>query len=727
MSIPERPHLRALADRLGILPDYVDCGGVHHSTLDTTREGLLSALGFDASSEASASAALAQLDHAESRRLLDAIRVVSDTATEELHIPFRALPVHGPSRVDWHADIVDEEGRVRGFQGACDAVDAASKMVARIRQRMDCGYYRVKLHVYGNDFDEIGEQFLVIVPTTCFTFSDKCRGRRLLGIWSNLYTVRSEQNWGVGDCGDLRQLVDLASEVGVAAVGLNPLHATRNHDPDISPYRSLTRLFCNPIYLDLHSIPEVGESPAAHSAMEASSLVRDLDCFRAASNIDYGAIWRRKCAVLRELYAAFVEHHRDRPTARGGAYAQFMRERGDAMRSFATFVALDGFFRDQGVFGWQAWPIAYRDHRSPAVRDFRDAHAEEIGFQCYLQFALDQQLGDVARHAASLGLPIGLLHDLAIGTAPDGADPWLYPDVFVEGASIGAPPDALAPQGQDWGLAPLHPLRLRESGYRYWIDVLRGAFAHAGALRMDHVMGLLRQFWIPKGHDGVRGAYISFPSNDLFGILALESRRHKAFVVGEDLGTVPPGFSETLERWGILSTRVLYFERDGHGEFTPPHGYCDRALVAANTHDLPPLAGFWTGRDLELRRATGQIKSEKEWSAACARRESDRQALLRCLRREGLWQSDSAEASYELVAAICAMLSRTPAPLMGVSLDDVALETEPVNLPGVKPDAFASWTRRMTKSLAELRSPAALQLFHALSDRQVFGTQRPGG
>jgi 4-alpha-glucanotransferase len=377
------------------------------------------------------------------------------------------------------------------------------------------------------------------------------------------------------------------------------------------------------------------------------------------------------------------------------------------------------------------------------VERFRRDHADEVDFHGYLQFELDRQLAGVAAQARSAGLRIGLYHDLAIGAAPDGSDAWSFPGLFVADASIGAPPDALAENGQNWELPPLHPLQIRQDGYRFWIRLLRGAFAHAGALRIDHVMGLSRQFWIPKGFDGRDGAYVRYPAADLFGVLALESRRSGAIVVGEDLGTVPAGFDELLERWGVLSTRVLYFEREDTGEFRPSHTYSRRAVATVNSHDLAPLAGFAEGRDLVLRRQAGAITSDVDLEEAQAHRKLDCEALLLRLEAEGFWpladsptEVDSTSGTgwgsnagqlglAELCAAVHMFLGRSPAPLVGVSLDDLAGEMEPVNLPGVKPDVFRGWSRRMRPKLEEICNASAVrQTLAGLGDRAADGGRK---
>jgi 4-alpha-glucanotransferase len=338
------------------------------------------------------------------------------------------------------------------------------------------------------------------------------------------------------------------------------------------------------------------------------------------------------------------------------------------------------------------------------VKEFSQQHADAIDRQRYLQFELDRQIHAVA---SADELAIGLYGDLAIGTAPSGSDPWMFPDLFVGGASVGAPPDDYSLDGQDWGLPPVDPVRLKAEAYRYWIVLLRNALEHMGALRIDHVMGLFRQYWIPAGRPATEGAYVRFPSQDLLGILALESRRHGSLIIGEDLGTVPRGLPAVLKRWGILSSRVLYFEKDKRGRYRPARRYSSRALVTANTHDHPPLAGFWQGRDLELRDQVGSLGKGRSLADAMEERQHERHALVARLASEGCLDAQIPRSSYpQLCKSVYAMLAHTPAPLVGVWLDDLAGETDPVNLPGVDLGRYPGWSRRVTSTVEQLRRDA---------------------
>lgn len=349
---------------------------------------------------------------------------------------------------------------------------------------------------------------------------------------------------------------------------------------------------------------------------------------------------------------------------------------------------------------WRSWPYEYRSPHTPAVREFRRANAALIDFHRWLQFETDRQLGAVAERARALGMRIGAYQDLAIGTSPAGSDAWGDRALFCEDASVGAPPDQYSSTGQVWGLPPINPRVLREEGYRYWSLLLRRAFDHAGALRIDHAIGLFRTFWVPNGGTGKDGAYVRFPAQDLLGILALESVRHGALVVGEDLGTVPREVPPTLKKWGILSSKILYFEHDHRG-FKPEKSYPPLALTTVNTHDMAPIAGWWEGRDLEIRARVGTLRTAAEIRRAKRERHRARQALLDRLKLRRNGESED-EFLTKLTSAAHAFLCRTPSVLVGESLDDLIGERDPVNVPGVGQDRYPNWRRKTSITVEEM-------------------------
>jgi 4-alpha-glucanotransferase len=337
------------------------------------------------------------------------------------------------------------------------------------------------------------------------------------------------------------------------------------------------------------------------------------------------------------------------------------------------------------------------------VARFAAEHAKRVDYHRWLQFEADRQLGEAARRARSAGMRVGLYQDLAIGTAAASAHTWAFPGLFVRGVSLGAPPDPYSASGPNWHLPPLDPRALRRNRYEYFINLVRGGFRHGGALRIDHVMGLFRLFWIPDGGPASQGAYVRYPAEDLLGILALESARHTAIVVGEDLGTVPPEVPPALSRWGVLSSKVLYFEREWDGKFKPSVTYPSLALATANTHDVPTLAGFWQGRDIDTRVTVGMLDAGEAAQHAHRERERERGALLHLLASERILPHEAAPAAAaDLSGAVHEFLCRTPAELVGLSLDDLGGELDAVNVPGVGPDKHSSWTRKMRLPLEEI-------------------------
>jgi 4-alpha-glucanotransferase len=530
---------------------------------------------------------------------------------------------------------------------------------------------------------------------------------RAYGILVNLYSLRGA-GFGHGHLGDLAALARFAGEQRADFVGTNPLHAVPNQGLEFSPYSPTSRLYRNTLYLDPEAVPELAHCEAARRLLDEPALRRRRAALQRAERIDHEAVARALAPVLRALHAGF-RAGADRE--RAATYADYCRREGAALDDFATFEVLCGVLAAPGASplrAWWEWPEAYRDPRNVAVAALRKEHELEVDLQRWLQFELDRQLGLAARAARDAGCRIGLYPDLALGAARASADTWMEPRVFARGASIGAPPDDYAPEGQDWGLPPLHPQQLREDGYRFFARVLRAGFAHAGALRLDHAMSLVRLFWIPDGRPGSEGAYVAYRPDELLGVLALESHRARALVVAEDLGTLPPELPGLLADWGLLRSAVTRFERTADGRYKRARDYPARALATLGTHDLAPLAGFLDGTDLALRRRAGALASDAELAAARAEREAEVRALRARLAEDGLLADASRATPDAISLAAHAFLAGTPSRLVAASLDDLAGEREPVNLPGVAPEQHPSWSRRMAEPQGTLFRSSAL-------------------
>lgn len=531
-------------------------------------------------------------------------------------------------------------------------------------------------------------------PARCFSFKDLGRDR-LWGLSAQLYGLRSATGWGIGDFGDLAELAEIAARLGAGALGINPLHALFPADPEqYSPYSPSSRQFLNILYIDLRQVPE----------HRPDWPDRGLRALRAAELVDYRAVTLHKLAALEQAFARFQTDELAPNSERAQRFHAFVAEMGEALRDQARFDAL----QERHGADWRRWPVALRDPGGAAVTQFAAAHAERVTFHKYLQWLADEQLGQAHRRARAAGMPIGLYRDLAVGLNPGGAAAWAQQQVVVPGVAIGAPPDQFNPLGQNWGLAPLSPHGLALQGYRGLIEDLRQNMRHAGALRIDHVMGLQRLFWIPDGAPPAEGAYVRYPLPAMLRIVAEESRRARCLVIGEDLGTVPPGFRAAMRRARLLSYRLFYFERQKSGALRPPRRYPRNALVAVSTHDLPTLRGFWAGRDLDWRDELALHADAAAAPAARAERVRDQGLILAALRRAGLWQKDAAHGDERLGAAVHDFLATTPARLMMVQLEDALGEVEQANLPGTVA-GHPNWRRRLPLPLDALAERPGLQ------------------
>jgi 4-alpha-glucanotransferase len=575
------------------------------------------------------------------------------------------------------------------------------------------GYYDVHVQLTTTHGELEATQTLIVVPPRCIVPRDIFGDRKAFGVFANLYTVRSDRNWGIGDCTDLRALMQWVGSAGGSFVGLNPLHALLNRGHDISPYGPVSRLWRNPIYIDVEQVPELCESADLAARFGSPEISSALDALRQCNTVQYEQAWATKSLALDALHDAFL-HRRahDASHRRVAAYNDYVGGGGYHLDQYARWMAIA---ESRKEWNWRQWPAELRDVDGPAVKRFASEHEKRIDFHKWLQFELDRQIGDVAGEARRAGMEIGLYQDLAVGSSGTGSDAWAHPGLFVDGVAIGAPPDPYSDFGQNWGFPPIDPHALRRDKYRYFIRLLRSAFRHAGALRVDHVMGLFRLFWIPGGMTGKEGGYVCYPAHDLLGILALESHRHHAAVVGEDLGIVPDEVPPALEKWGILSSRVLYFQRSGSG-FKPQSSYPELSLASANTHDMPTLAGFWTGRDVELRSSLGLIEPTKD-AEVFAERARDKQALIHRLREDGALPlrdtvADDVTGVPVIKRAVHEFLCASPAALVGLSLDDLGAETEAVNVPGVGPDKYPCWSRKMHRTIPEIA---------AMSDEALAG------
>ena len=533
------------------------------------------------------------------------------------------------------------------------------------------GSYRLHL----TDASSVTEETpLIVAPPRAFDGDfDRCW---LLAV--QLYGIRSARNWGIGDFTDLEGLLELASQLGADGVGLNPLHALFDDRPaDCSPYSPNSRLFLNPLYIDVEKLPEF--EPGAF-AENSDTIVR----LRQSDIVDYAAVAELKWRGLRSAFEVFKTNP---STERLAAFSKFRNERGAMLSRFACFEVLRHKFNRP----WWEWPAEWQqpdDARSAALHAGPDS--AEIEFVKFVQWSADQQLQSCRDRAARLGMKVGLYLDVAVGVQSDGFDAWKEQSAISRHLSVGAPPDALNTAGQNWGLAGFNAAGLEIQSFEPYREMLRASMRHAGAIRLDHVLGLKRLYLVPHGFAADNGVYVQMPFEALLAATAQESVAHRCVVIGEDLGTVPEGFREQMAEWGIWSYQVMMFERDDHGSFRGVDHYASNALVTFNTHDLSTYAGWRCFSDLALKRSLGIDPGESDearWHALAM--------LTDVLRHHAVDGHD--------LYAVAGFLARTKSRLLAISLEDLLGVIDQPNIPGTV-DEHPNWRRRLPLAIDEIAS-----------------------
>ena len=637
-----------LAVAAGVAPRWRDVHGGWHDVAPETLRTVLAALGLPSSSHAEVRDSQEQLAHGADRP--------PPLMTAQVGHPTQvALP---PGRFELRMENGDTE---RGVL----AGGANGSLLPPVGVP---GYHRLTVGAH--------EITVAVAPERCYSVHDAAPGRRLWGLAAQLYSLRRPGDGGLGDFGGLQDLVGAAAAQGAAAVAISPVHAQFSADPDrFSPYSPSSRIVLNVLHTRLN-MPDTGD----------------------AGLVDWPSAGRARLAALRALYAAA-----DPDTLR--QLEAYRQREGDALETHARFEALHAhlFGADSTKWHWRTWPTEYRDPASPAVEAFARQHADAVRLHAFMQFIADRSLGDAQRAARAAGMPVGLIADLAVGADSGGSHCWSRQSETLLGLSIGAPPDLLSIEGQNWGLAAFNPRGLVQNGFGAYIELLRSAMRHAGGVRIDHALGLARLWVVPDGASAKEGAYVAFPTADLLRLIALESSRHKAIVLGEDLGTIPDGFQESMEAAGVLGMRVLWFERDKSDRFTRPSTWSKGAAAMTSTHDLATVAGWWGGRDLEWRGDLGLLGDEgnraREWDV----RGRDRSLLWAAMRDSGAADGE-APANWDahpVVDAAVRHVGGSACDLVILPMEDALALSEQPNLPGTM-DEHPNWRRRLPGNAADL-------------------------
>ncbi len=719
----DRPALDNLARAVGVETGYYDYRGEHRTVPASSCRQILAAMGYADHDAEGQAAAVRQLADDSRRRLLPPVCIVRDDGPRKvyLNVSEHQLDV----RLHWR--LWYEDGRLlTGHVRPAELNEISRRQIegttwvrceAGLPDDLGHGYHELVIHAPGRSEGWVCR--VIVVPAQCHEPAAFIRGERAWGISVQLYSLRSERNWGIGDFGDLRRLALRAGAAGADIIGINPMHATfPSHPTAFSPYRPSSRGFLNILYIDVPGVPEATVCPALQALVRDPAFSARLQSLRSLDRVDYAAVTDVKLSALRLLYEHFRDNHLRRATARAREFQQFVTEAGPPLETHALFDALHAHFarRNGGSAGWGDWPADYRDPCSDSVMRFALRHRDAIDFYQYLQWIADSQLAEAHAAALDAGMSVGLYRDLAVGVSPDGSETWANQRLYVADATVGAPPDPLALRGQDWGLPPLHPRRLEQQSYAEFVHLIRNNMRDCGALRIDHVMGLLRLWWVPSGSEATDGAYVYYPFDDLVGLVALESRRAGCLVIGEDLGTVPDQIRDRLPAAAIYSYRVLMFEKNEDGSFRRPADYPRRALATVSTHDLPPLYSFWSGSDIRLRDQLGLYPDEETGRQMNAARSRDRSAVIEALRTNGIDVADAAALTPDLAVAIHRFLARSESAVVMVQPEDWLGMTTPVNIPGTMSSAYPNWSRKLNESVDDMFDhPTARRVFSAMN------------
>lgn len=707
--VPELEKLSELAHALGVSTQYYSQSGELVQVNPDVVADVVRALGADPTDEETIARSMEELRLRDWRRTLPPVYV---TISGE----WRTIWAHVAHGAQVRLDVLLEDGSVRELAQAENLVDPREIDGTLIGEAsfvipgdLPLGWHTVRAHLT----DRIEESPLVVTPARLDP--PGLAGRdRMWGFMTQLYSLRSRRSWGIGDLSDLTDLATWsAQDLGADFVLVNPLHAPTPVSPMApSPYLPSSRRFANPIYLRIEEICEFGYLKPG----QIKSIRRLAKPILGASDglLDRDRTWAAKRAALDIVRTVPLT------PGRQASYDAFVAQQGNGLIDACTWAAI----AERHGAQWREWPEGLQHPRSSEVARWRSRNADDVERHLWMQWLLDEQLEHSQAAAAGVGMPIGIVHDLAVGTTFDGADAWALQDVLAQGVSVGAPPDMYNQMGQDWAQPPWRPDALANAAFMPYRDMLRTLLRHAGGLRIDHVLGLFRMWWVPRGRPANQGTYVAFDHEALIGILALEAYRAGAVIIGEDLGTVEPWVADVLARRGVLGTSILWFERDENGMIRAPETWRSEVLASVTVHDLPPTAGYLAGAHVALRHDLGLLSRSLEEEARAA--EIEREEWADVLVQRGLLESgDSTDEDVtDWVVALHRLVAASPAQLIGIALPDVVGDVRAQNQPGTDQE-YPNW--RIPLADAEGNPVALEDVVEAELLHRIVDAVRAGG
>ncbi len=699
--------LYQLADKIGVATSFRDGGLIpkEYKVEDKIIRFFIEKLGYKAGNEEEIKKSLADYDKRRWQKTLESINVVeykdiwfdavvaSTIPTSEFKL--KVFSRQTGQQIDVNYEIFDTHDR--HIIGKTEYI----KWCFRIYNWLEVGYYDVELEIKNNKYKMV----LAVAPDTCYE-NPVIKDSKVWGYALQLYSVRSDRNWGVGDFTDLGEFIRICGRCGADIIGLNPLNVLTHDFPEnASPYCSISRLFLNPIYIDIQKVPEFRNE-------DMNGYWEKLDEFRNSELIKYEEIYPLKVKMLEKAYERFAaEKNYDRQQA----YKEFCKAKGEELEKLAAFQTLYEEKSKKIWGGWRAWEEEYKNPASKAVKDFCIEHQNRVEFFKFMQFEADRQFNEACTLIPQCGLKVGLYRDLAVGVGQDSAELWANSGLFIKESGAGAPPDAFFTTGQRWCLGAFNPYVLKDVAYEPFIKILRSNMHNAGALRIDHVMGLMRLYVIPDTEDF--GTYIRYNFRDMINILAIESCLNKCHIVGESIGNVPAGFLEALDEKHIYSLSVLWAERQdsGWGDFSKPEAYPEKAVTSVGTHDMSPLRMWWFGYDIAIMKDLG-LANNDDTISAYHKRETDRRLLLKAMDEAKVWPEDKPRQGDYLYGesypegieeAVNRYVASSASKVFLAQLEDILHVEKLQNLPGTDIDKHPNWRRKLPVSLERLEGDIA--------------------
>jgi 4-alpha-glucanotransferase len=721
--------LQSLVRLYGVETHYVDAWGKPSEVSETSQIKLLEAMGVDVSDSYTMQQAIDDEVNASWSQPFPPVIVVREhqalvlqgTFPIDLTNEVLTIRIHTEQGDNFDYRTAAVEGELTDVWHSSDKEYQKYHLVleSKVSEKIPVGYHQLTVE----SANMKSAVKLIVAPTTCYHAPAIEQGTKPWGFSVQLYALRSERNWGMGDFSDLKRLATHCAKLGADFIGLNPIHALFPSNPDVcSPYGPSSRRWLNCLYLDVSAIDGF-EHDDVQAKVKEQGFVERLERARQLEYIDYNAVGDLKMPILEAIFTVYKQRFLSKNTKQNKVFKRFIARGDESLLVQCTYDALQQHFKlsNQGFDSWHSFPEPYRSFDSEAVQTFIKDHGKRVMFYQFLQWQASIQLEEAQQTALQAGMAIGLYRDLAVGVSEGSSEVWGNKALYCTKASVGAPPDVLGPLGQNWGLPPMNPTLLYQQAYQPVIDMFSANMASAGALRVDHVMALLRLWWIPHGEGATAGGYVYYPVDDLLAILALESHRNANMVIGEDLGTVPTEIRQKLSDNGIYSYRVFFFEQAPDGGFYSPEHYPKQSLATLTTHDMPTLIGFWHCHDFELGKQLGVYPDDEVLRGLYHDRHRQKQAILDTLH----WHAsvseevgkdvDTTGMTESLNHGLHLHMAKGSSTLLSFQLEDWLQMDKPVNIPGTF-NEYPNWRRKLTVNIEDIFSnPTLLELGKSIS------------